>query len=146
MYRKILVPMDGSPFSEEALREATRLAQQSGGQIQIISVLLEFAGAGPHIPKLDRQAEQQVAAYVTQQAQAVRAANVVVDHWVRWGQPAAVIVAAAQEFGADLIVMASHGVGAAGAGVPSVGFGGVTFKVLHDTTCPVLVLPIRPPR
>lgn len=145
MYAKILAPIDGSPFSEQALLEASRLAQQRGGQIHIVSILLEFAPGFRHIAKLDQQSEHGVETYLTQLEGKVRSAGVDVSHAVRWGQPAAEIVKAARELGADLIVMASHGVGAAGPGMPSYRLGGVTFKVLYETPCPVLVIPIHRP-
>jgi universal stress protein F len=142
MYTKILAPVDGSPFSEQALQEAIRLAKQ-GGELVILSVLLELPAGIPHIPKLEQHSEQGVEDYVMRLENDVRNAGVRVSHSVRWGQPASEIVKAASEVGADLIVMASHGVGAAGPGMPSYRLGGVTFKVLYETPCPVLVIPIR---
>lgn len=144
MFKTILVPVDGSPFSEQALRQAERIAKEGGGQIELLSVLVQYSSAMTHVPKLEQASERMVEGYLAKLAQEVRDAGVEVGHRVRRGMPAAEIVAVAHELRADLIVMASHGVGAAGPGAPSYGLGGVTFKVLHDAPCPVLVTRIHP--
>lgn len=146
MYSHILVPVDGSPFSEQALHAAIELAKREGGQILILSILLEFGANPKHVPKLDQVSEQRLHDYLAGLEREVQRSGVPVSQQIRWGQPAPAIVATARELGVDLIVMASHGVGAAGPGAPPSGLGGVAFKVLYETPCPVLVIPIRPPQ
>jgi nucleotide-binding universal stress UspA family protein len=145
MYGTILVPVDGSPFSEQALDHAALVAQREGGAITLLSVILEFGQPVQQVPKLDQAAEQRAVDYLTSLEERVRAHGVPVSHMVRRGQPAPVIVATARDIGANLIVMASHGVGAAGPGMPVAGLGGVTFKVVYEAPCPLLVFPIRAP-
>ncbi len=43
MYQRILVPIDGSPTSEQGLREAIRLASLTKGQLLLLHVLDEFS-------------------------------------------------------------------------------------------------------
>jgi nucleotide-binding universal stress UspA family protein len=143
MYKRILVPVDGSPFSEAALHEAMRLAREGGASITILSVLLDFSVDLPNVPRLEQASEQRLERYLAKLDREVRDAGLDARHLMRRGSPAREILSVSKEIEADLIVMASHGVGAAGPGAPAYGLGGVTFKVLHNTTCPVLVIPIR---
>ena len=143
MYKRILVPVDGSPFSEAALHEATRLALAGGGSVTIAAVLLDFSSELPSVPKLEQASQHRLTEYLDRLERDVRDAGIDVKSAMRRGSPAPEILSVAKEIDADLVVMASHGVGAAGPGLPSYGLGGVTFKVLNQTHCPVLVVPIR---
>ena len=68
-------------------------------------------------------------------------ANVDVESEVRRGYPTDEILRAAEEMNADLIVIATHGA----TGWRRYVFGSVTEKVLHQSSCPVLVTPVREP-
>jgi nucleotide-binding universal stress UspA family protein len=59
-----------------------------------------------------------------------------VDSVVRYGSPGPEILAAATDFGADLIVIGRYGIGRA---IPAI-FGSVVGTVVHDAACPVLVV------
>jgi nucleotide-binding universal stress UspA family protein len=56
MYRSILVPLDGSTFSEHALPVAARIARLAGAHLQLVRVVPDdpledvFYSAGPHYP------------------------------------------------------------------------------------------------
>ena len=39
MYEKILVPFDGSPTSEQALKEAAGLALKMGAQVRLLHII-----------------------------------------------------------------------------------------------------------
>lgn len=39
MYERILVAVDGSPVSDRALVEAAKLAQLSGGELRVITIV-----------------------------------------------------------------------------------------------------------
>jgi nucleotide-binding universal stress UspA family protein len=49
MYRKILVPLDGSPVAEEILTHVVELAKLTGAEICLLRVVLAhtFPGADP---------------------------------------------------------------------------------------------------
>jgi nucleotide-binding universal stress UspA family protein len=67
--------------------------------------------------------------------------NVLVEHWLREGDPADVIVAAATEAGAGLICMGTHG----RTGPGRLLFGSVAEEVLRTAPCPVLTARDAPP-
>lgn len=141
MFQTILVPVDGSPYAERTLERATSMARDEGARLVILTVALDLGHPDtPHVPKLDEATIHRLEEYANGLAERARQEGVESTVVVRRGLPAPSIVGVARELSVDLIVMASHGQGAAGAGFPSYGLGGVTFKVLHDAPCPVLVL------
>jgi len=117
MYRKILVPVDGSKPSAKGLDEAIRLAKDQGGEIRLVHVVNEFILDPAYSPQ----------AYAPNVIESIRsggrglldrASAVVRSHGVQCdavllesvGGPAAdFIVAQAKEWPADLIVMGTHG-------------------------------------
>jgi nucleotide-binding universal stress UspA family protein len=76
---------------------------------------------------------------LVEESKRVQGAGVLCDTHSIEGTPHTEIVKRAQEIGADLIVMGSHGHG----GLAHAVLGSVTERVLHRTPCPVLVVPLR---
>ncbi len=147
MYTKILVPVDGSEFSEKAVKEAGRLAQALGAKLVL------FHAAAEHLPPLvegmsaatrpkEREAArkeiQELARMVlSQAARKAKLSNGDLDQqFVVSNSPYEAIIAAAKKFKCDLIVMASHG----RRGVSGVLLGSETQKVLTHSLIPVLVV------
>jgi nucleotide-binding universal stress UspA family protein len=117
MYKKILVPIDGSETAMVGLKEATKLAKSQGSQLRLFHVVNEFVldysyGAGLYGTNLidslregGRKIIQQAEAFVRQHGVAVD--SVLLESI---GGPAAeLIIAQAAEWPADLIVMGTHG-------------------------------------
>ena len=118
MYQRILVPIDGSSTSDQGLDEAIALARATGGSIRLLNVLDELVfttgvetGATymrTVLPALRQHSERILAAG----RQRVGAATVAVDTltiecFAR--RPCDVIVEAAVQWPADLIVIGTHG-------------------------------------
>ena len=118
MYQRILVPIDGSPTSDQGLDEAIALARVTGGSIRLLNILDElvfttgFETGATYmrtvLPALRQQSERILAAG----RQRVTTASVAVDTltiecFAR--RPCDVIVEAAVQWPADLIVMGTHG-------------------------------------
>nr|MCU0493105.1 universal stress protein [Chloroflexaceae bacterium] len=62
MYRTLLVPVDGSPFSEAALPLARLLARRSGASLHIVHVHLSFTGLPVYVeglPVIDAELHSQ---------------------------------------------------------------------------------------
>jgi nucleotide-binding universal stress UspA family protein len=144
MYKKILVPTDGSPLSQHAARDAVELARLYGAGIVAFAVaepypLLPAAeGAMVVDPGIEVEALRKYAQdNVDEVAQLARAAGVPVETATSCSmQPAEDIVHAATGHGCDLIFMASHG----RRGLSRLLAGSVTQNVLAIATIPVLVL------
>ena len=130
MFTRILVPTDGTPRSDRALKVAARLARSTGAVITIFHAVptrTPFGETAPFDPKrLQAQAER-----------VSRAHQIAIDvvH-TKSDTPAQAIVAAARKTGASVIVMASHG----HRGIDKLLLGSETQRVLARAEIPVLVI------
>ncbi|MFZ0850653.1 MAG: universal stress protein [Hyphomicrobiaceae bacterium] len=144
MYKRILLPTDGTEFSERALRHGIGIAKLTQAQIVAITVTQPPHSALPLslIPKnlagiihseTVKLADENLAVV----ERLVREAGIPVE-LVRQSNdhPWEAIVLTAKEKQCDLIVMASHG----RRGVSALVLGSETQKVLTHSTIPVLVV------
>lgn len=118
MYKKILVPVDGSATAQAALAEAARIARATGGEVRVLHVWDSFDSMRGI--QLSASVIQEVRAAALKQAEQVLAdASASVDPSgftlssqliESSGEPVAeLIVRGAQEWGAELIVLGTHG-------------------------------------
>jgi nucleotide-binding universal stress UspA family protein len=143
MFKRILVPTDGSEISQHAVATAIALAQPLGAEIFTICVKEPFpygavAELQPTPPQDFFDAQERTAARnVRAVIDACDAAGVVAHAQTVEGlQPWEAIVEHATEQGCDLLVMGSHG----RSGLASLFLGSETQDVLKHTTIPVLVV------
>lgn len=144
MFKKILVPLDGSQLAERALGPALQLAGE-GCQVLLVRVPIRAqmfipaeGGYGLLYPeRVEAQAQAEALTYL-QEVQAARAAGGQSSVRVKVveGDVASGVVDVAREENADLIVMSSHGY----SGLTRWVLGSVAEKVLHGAPCPVLVI------
>ncbi|KUO64096.1 MAG: hypothetical protein APF84_08280 [Gracilibacter sp. BRH_c7a] len=142
MVKKILVPIDGSPTSQEALVKAVNLARGLNAEITIINVTFTpeayFAGyTFPHGIQLSHEDSVEGGRQVINEAlENVEHENIKITKVVEPGNPPQVILDYAEEVGIDLIVIGSIGHNP----LASAFFGSVTQRVLLKAKCPVLVV------
>ena len=143
MFKRILVPTDGSDITAKAIETAIGLAKSLGGQIDAMSVKEPFpynamSEMQPVPPQEYFDAQQRIsAARVQQVQQACDAAGVTCEaHTVEADHPWQAIIDLAKTAHCDLLVMASHG----RRGVTALLLGSETQKVLTHSTIPVLVV------
>ncbi|HZS00410.1 MAG TPA: universal stress protein [Chloroflexota bacterium] len=131
MFKKLLVPLDGSSRSAVALPLARTLAKATGGEIVLVRVIPDdLLGADPVVRA---EAENSLA----QIAKELAGAGVHVTTIVQAGaNPAADITATVRRQGADLVVMATHG----RTGLRRAVLGSVAERVLAESPVPVAVL------
>jgi nucleotide-binding universal stress UspA family protein len=140
--RSILVPSDFSASSDHAILYATALASRLRASLHVIHVLDGFVSV--HKPwdpdagepavrheRLYQQARRRLAASVARLPQHVPA-----TFEVRSGTAAGEIAKAAIDYGADLIVMGTHG----RSGLQHVVLGSVAEDVIRRAVCPVLTI------
>jgi nucleotide-binding universal stress UspA family protein len=142
--RKILVPIDGSELSGQALQFAIERAQATGAEIAAVLVVNELAAAlttaipyenadpAPLIATLDSEADSNLdAAEALVQKAGVSVKRVRLD-----GLPAAEILAYARASDADMIVMGTHG----RSGYSRLALGSTADEVVRSATAPVFVV------
>ena len=143
MFKRILVPTDGSDITQKAVDTAVALAQSLGAQLYTISVKEPFPYSAisemqPTPPQEFFDAQERIAAKrVAVVVTAAKAAGLACQaHTVEALHPWEAIIDHAKQQGCDLIVMASHG----RRGVSALLLGSETQKVLTHSTVPVLVV------
>jgi len=141
VYRRALVPLDGSPVAETVLPFILEIA----GPLDMEVVLLRVVQPVPpvviegshHVVVEDVEARQiDAEEYLAPLAVELRHRAVRVETQVRRGQPADEIIAAARAMGADIIAMSTHG----RSGLGRLVFGSVAEAVLRHAGIPVLLL------
>lgn len=150
MYRRVLVPLDGSGLAERALSHAERVAAP-GGEIVLLQVLrpevvLPPGGATDvtnlrEAERVARQMRESVGrartaaeAYLARVRRAVARDDVRVEARVVEGRPVDRLVEAAAD--ADLVVMSTHG----RTGLAHLLKGSVAERVVRHSPTPVLVM------
>jgi nucleotide-binding universal stress UspA family protein len=112
MFKKILVPLDGSSLAENVLPHAVALARAYEAHCTLVRVL-EAEQTGAQVQPVDplywRMNKAEAEAYLEEQATRLRSAGLEVDSVVMEGKSAPRIVELAQTTEANLIVMSSHG-------------------------------------
>lgn len=149
---KVLVATDGSEFSNAAVTKCCSLFGESENtEIRIISVVVlpvpalePFAFSAQYLGELQTIAEARAqhavdAAKVIVAEQCPSLANHLTSTIVE-GTPKKCIVEEAKAWGADLIIVGSHGAGF----WESALLGSVSNSVVHHASCSVLV--VRPPK
>jgi nucleotide-binding universal stress UspA family protein len=143
MFKRILVPVDGSSASLRAVDKAIALARAFDGRIDLVNVIDVYPFVGIGADYAFGQTEYMTAASASAnqalaRAEAAIAAaglrcqrKIIEGHVVHEG-----ILEAAEAMGADLIVMGSHG----RHGFQKLLLGSTTQRVLSHTELPVLVV------
>jgi len=136
MFRKILVPLDGSRLSQRALEPALAVSRQSGAELLLVRVptadTLSFAVSGAK----QRELAQDALVYLETLRKSNERPQLGIRTQVLEGDAASAIVDAARAEQADLIVMSTHGY----SGMTRWVLGSVTEKVLRSAPCPVLAI------
>ncbi|MFM0136373.1 universal stress protein [Caballeronia grimmiae] len=148
MYSRVLVPIDGSPIASRALDEALTLAHDVGARIQALYVIDAppvSARASPYCYQdfHDAYAREGRAACdeaaIRMQKTDFRSSTRVVEVNLADEDLAQRIATSAREFGADLIVMGTHG----RHGWRRIVLGSVAERLVRLVSCPVLFVPAR---
>ena len=139
MYKRILVPTDGSDFAKKAQKHALFLAKISGAEIVAVSVTENsFVNELPLDDEvyqfnqiLKEQSEENLREFDELNEDEIK-----ITHVIREGSPAKVILEVAKDEEIDLIVMGSSGK----SGFDRFIMGSVADKVVNSAKCAVLVI------
>ena len=145
MYKKILVPTDGSRLSDRAVKEATLLAQALEAKLVLFHAfpptqqLIYSEGSSAMLvsrQRLRKAAASRARRVLSAATKKVAAGVPVSKDYAACASPHDGIVAAAQKHRCDLIVMASH----ARRGLSRFLLGSETQAVVSRARVPVLVV------
>ncbi|MQM27939.1 universal stress protein [Glycomyces albidus] len=133
----VVVGVDGSPSSREALEWAMRQAETTGAKVVAVQAWLaptDYATGGLLIPEEQWVAEASGSLNAIVSQVAAARPQVPIEQRVVKGHPVTVLVDQAR--GADLLVVGSRGRG----GFAGALLGSVSHHVLHRAPCPVAVV------
>jgi nucleotide-binding universal stress UspA family protein len=150
MYKKILVPLDGSALSSAVLPFVRAVAKCSGASAVLLRIIPEIgmrvggvaATAQPmeqsslFFPPEVAEYELAARAYLDGVAAELSAAGIAVQTRIATGAVAEGILDAADEEGADLIAMSTHGRG----GLSRFLLGSIASRIVHYAKVPVLLV------
>ena len=148
MYQRILVPVDGSEASKRGLQEAIKLAKAANARLQIVHVVNEpllEAGFFGHEPyeQLSDFLRVSGAKILEEAKSAAREAGVEFGAELLQtigGHVSPLVLDAARQVNADLIVMGTHG----RRGVTRLLMGSDAEMVLRSSPVPILFVRTRP--
>jgi nucleotide-binding universal stress UspA family protein len=141
MYKKIVVPLDGSTAAECVLDHVRTVATR-GAEVILVQIVakphMDFLVSDPELSAcLDDEFSHEATAYLMEVAARLKVPGVRVSTCVLadQGSIASIIVEYAKRCGADLVVISAHGK----TGIVGRFIGGVAEKIVHHARVPVLV-------
>jgi nucleotide-binding universal stress UspA family protein len=149
MFDKVLITTDGSRFAEEAVGVALGLAKKCSARVRVVTVVEHppyygtpeasalydaelYRSLSTELEKLGQEAVERMSGMVAD-------AGLEVSTTVRRGAPADEIVAEAADWGADVIVLSTHG----RTGLARLVLGSVANQVVNHAKCPVLLFRVE---
>ena len=142
MFKRILVPLDGSARAEQAIPVAARIARALGGSVILLRVATapvdtgKYSTTSVYVEEAVDADLTEVTSYIEKIAGSGELTGITTEVKTFIGAVAPTILSAAQSFHANVIVMCSHGY----TGFKRWVLGSVADKVTHHSPIPVLVL------
>ncbi|MBI3943038.1 MAG: universal stress protein [Chloroflexi bacterium] len=141
MYKKIIVPLDGSSLAEAVLPHVEEIASHYDSEVILIRVVLPLYRT--YTRELDMMSKDvmiamhhQAVEYLKDKVDTLRAKGIKVCYKVLEGLIAESILDLVQTEKADLIAMSTHGL----SGIRRWVYGSVADRVLQGAHCPVLLI------
>ncbi|USG63764.1 universal stress protein [Brevibacillus ruminantium] len=138
-WKTVLIAVDGSEHAKLAAEQAIQMGKDEGARFILLTAVIppvNYAGmygiGWEDAATLESWGEQTIRPY----QEILEAAEVPFESKILIGDPATLIKDVAQENEADLIVLGHHGLG----GIAGTLMGSVTFKVIHRTKTPLLIV------
>jgi nucleotide-binding universal stress UspA family protein len=134
--KRVLFPMDFSPYCEEALDYAVSLCNNFNATLVLLHVNELSVMLPEYLPEMALSSAIDMTANAQESLKEIAEGieGIEVEHYVKPGLPHREIGAAVEEYNIDLIVIPTHG----RSGFLHVLFGSVAEKVVRLAKCPVL--------
>ncbi|MBK6793385.1 MAG: universal stress protein [Anaerolineales bacterium] len=141
MYKKILVPLDGSKVAEGVLPHARSLAYSEGAELILLTITanpaMDFLFSDPGLAaEAVQEQEEKSRTYITSIETDLKSAGFKVSILLRVGSVAEAILGVAEELQVDAIAMSTHGRTGAARWL----LGSVAERVVHNSKVPVLLI------
>jgi len=137
VYRRILVPLEHSPYDDAILAHVRTLARTCGASVILMHVADGFAARNAGQLRLRESAEMRSdREYLERRCADFDVEGVEADALLAGGDPSSEIALAAEREGCDLIAMSTHG----HRFVKDVLYGSVANEVRHRSRVPVLLV------
>ena len=144
---RVLVAIDDSKFSQEAVRAVAKQIRPEGAEVRVLHVLQPIALSpvpqmdARYAPELEAQAKE-AKELVSRAADALRGSGFRVETAIEKGDIRLEIIDSAAEWKADLIVVGSHG----RTGLPRLVLGSVAEFVARNAPCSVQIVRTSNPK
>ena len=147
MYRRIMVPLDGSELAECVLPHIEAIAQLSKASVELVHVIepLELPTRGgialsiDDLKQIEAHSKNDAERYLNEIIKRLKNVSIKARSKVLIGKAADSLIDYIHESNFDLIIMATHG----RSGISRWIWGSVAERILHSSSIPVLI--IRPP-
>jgi len=142
MYKRILVPLDGSSSSESVFPHVQPLALAFDTEIIVLQVILEptkefsIPTSPLSPPKEIRKTQTKIKTYLKKTCAKLEKAGIQASYLIRQGGISESILEVAKIMQADLIAMSTHGHSRTRLFL----LGSVTYQVVRNSPLPVLVI------
>lgn len=146
MFKRLLVPLDGSTLAEKALDYAISLAQHYGARLDLLEVVPiavwewegEMRAERPEmVDQVQEKETTEASDYLRRKEADVQAQGLAVNAYVVRGQSIAeAIIDTCEELECDVIVMSTHGL----TGLQRWLIGSVAERVVRHATVPVFLI------
>ena len=140
MYKRILIPLDGSPLAEQALPHAIALAEHFHSELVLLRVLIPLPSIVTTTEAALQRASEEAAIfareYLDRVAAGVQELGITVQMVIIGGSPHYQIIQYAETNQVDLIVMSTRGQ----SGLSRWLMGTVSDRVVRGANVPVLMV------
>jgi nucleotide-binding universal stress UspA family protein len=140
MYKRIVVPLDGSPLAEQALPHAMAQAAQFGADLILLKVMAPLPevvfSAPAAVLSAEKMSAQLARDYLEEVAAGIREQGIAAEIATVEGEPYVEIIRYAEEQGASMIVVSTRG----HSGFSRWLLGSVADRVVRGATVPVLLV------
>lgn len=130
LYKKILVPLDGTSVDDVIIDHLKELAKIHSSKVYLIRVI--HCHTRDELSYQTEKAEE----FLKEKKKIFNDAGIQCNCIIEYGEPERIIPDKADEIGADLIAMATHGHN----WLVDILFGSVAHKVRHTVSIPVLMI------
>jgi nucleotide-binding universal stress UspA family protein len=141
MFKKILVPLDGSALAERAIDQVEKMAEGTGAEVLLMKVVPAPLAKAPEAGQIEEskayiEAVERATAYLEKIGKRLAVISVKSRVLVPSGEPYAGILSAAHSEDVDCIVMSTHG----GTALARTLLGSTAERVVYTTSRPVFLV------